>query len=97
MPKPPTPSLGMVVPVTSSDSSTVKQTLSENESLTVGYSQLYQGNSATGVSTGFAPAVTGVNNGIFPRFSAPARSLVRQRRRFEPSASARIFCGQMAT
>jgi carbonic anhydrase/acetyltransferase-like protein (isoleucine patch superfamily) len=85
------PKLGMVVPVTSSNTSTVKQTLSENESLTVGYSQLYQGNSATGVSTGFAPAVTGVNNGDLSNVRGASQEPGPSSASFEPSASAPHF------
>ncbi len=57
------PKLGMVVPVTSSDVSTIKSTLSENESLATGYSQLYQGSSATGANPGANPTLGGINNG----------------------------------
>lgn len=57
------PALGMVVPVTSSDVSTIKSTLSQNGSLAAGYATLYQGNSATGASAGANPVVTGVNSG----------------------------------
>ena len=57
------PALGMVVPVTSSDIATIKSTISENESLATGYVTLYQGSSATGVSPGANPTVTGINNG----------------------------------
>ena len=57
------PSLGMVVPVTATDVSTIKSTISENESLAAGYVTLYQGNSATGVSPGASPTITGINNG----------------------------------
>ncbi len=57
------PALGMVVPVTSSDISTIKSTLSENGSLAAGYAALYQGNSATGANPGASPTVTGVNSG----------------------------------
>ena len=85
------PKLGMVVPVTSADMSTVKQTLSENESLTVGYSQLYQGNSATGVSTGFAPAVSGVNNGNLSNVLGAGQEPGPSSASFEPSASAPHF------
>ena len=85
------PKLGMVVPVTASDTSTVKQTLSENESLTVGYSQLYQGNSATGVSTGFTPAVTGVNDGNLSNVLGASQEPGPSSASFEPSASAPHF------
>jgi carbonic anhydrase/acetyltransferase-like protein (isoleucine patch superfamily) len=57
------PSLGMVVPVTSTDVATIKSTISENESLAAGYVTLYQGSSATGVSPGASPNITGINNG----------------------------------
>jgi carbonic anhydrase/acetyltransferase-like protein (isoleucine patch superfamily) len=57
------PKLGMVVPVTATDISTIKSTISENESLAAGYVTLYQGNSATGVSPGASPTITGINNG----------------------------------
>jgi carbonic anhydrase/acetyltransferase-like protein (isoleucine patch superfamily) len=57
------PALGMVVPVVSSDISTIKSTISENESLAAGYVTLYQGSSATGASPGANPSLTGINNG----------------------------------
>ena len=57
------PALGMVFPVVSSDIATIKSTISENESLANGYVTLYQGNSATGVSPGANPTITGINNG----------------------------------
>jgi carbonic anhydrase/acetyltransferase-like protein (isoleucine patch superfamily) len=57
------PKLGMVVPVTATDFSTIKSTISQNESLAAGYVTLYQGNSATGVSPGASPTITGINNG----------------------------------
>jgi carbonic anhydrase/acetyltransferase-like protein (isoleucine patch superfamily) len=57
------PALGMVVPVTSADTATIKSTLSENASLATGYSQLYQGNSATGPNPGANPTLGGINNG----------------------------------
>ena len=58
------PALGMVVKVTSTDISTIKSTISENESLAAGYVTLYQGNSASGASPGASPSITGINNGI---------------------------------
>jgi carbonic anhydrase/acetyltransferase-like protein (isoleucine patch superfamily) len=85
------PKLGMVVSVTSSDTATVKQTLSENESLTVGYSQLFQGNSATGVSTGFAPAVTGVFDGNLSTIRGASQEPGPSTASFEPAASAPHF------
>jgi carbonic anhydrase/acetyltransferase-like protein (isoleucine patch superfamily) len=57
------PKLGMVVPVTSADVSTIQKTLSENESLATGYTTLYQGNSATGTPLAPNPQVAGVYNG----------------------------------
>jgi carbonic anhydrase/acetyltransferase-like protein (isoleucine patch superfamily) len=57
------PKLGKVVHVTASDISTIKKTLSENQSLAAGYTTLYQGDSATGTSLGVNPALSGVNNG----------------------------------
>ncbi len=85
------PKLGMVVPVTSSDTTTVKQTLSENESLTVGYSQLFQGQSATGVSTGFRPIVTGVYDGSLSNVRGASQEPGPSSASFEPSASAPHF------
>ncbi len=57
------PKLGMVTKVTSSQISTIKSTLSENESLATGYTTLYQGSSATGASPGANPTLGGINNG----------------------------------
>jgi carbonic anhydrase/acetyltransferase-like protein (isoleucine patch superfamily) len=57
------PKLGMVVPVTSTDTRTVSQTLALSQSAAAGYTGLYQGNSATGTSPGANPSVSGVNNG----------------------------------
>jgi carbonic anhydrase/acetyltransferase-like protein (isoleucine patch superfamily) len=57
------PKLGMVVSVTSTDTSTVKQILSLSKSLATGYSQLYQGSSATGPNPGANPSLGGINNG----------------------------------
>jgi carbonic anhydrase/acetyltransferase-like protein (isoleucine patch superfamily) len=57
------PKLGMVTKVTSSELATITKTLSENEALTIGYVNLYQGVSATGASPGASPTVSGVNNG----------------------------------
>jgi carbonic anhydrase/acetyltransferase-like protein (isoleucine patch superfamily) len=57
------PALGFVVPVTSSDVATIQKTLSENQSLSTGYNQLYQGTSATGVNPGANPAISGIFNG----------------------------------
>ncbi len=55
--------MGMVVPVVASDVSTIKSTISENESLASGYVTLYQSSSATGVSPGASPNITGIYNG----------------------------------
>src|SRR5262249_28213171 len=57
------PKLGMVVPVTATDISTIRSTISQNEALAAGYVTLYQGNSATGVSPCARPTITGFNNG----------------------------------
>ena len=53
------PKLGMVVAVTSSDTSTLKQILTDSRGLAAGYTSLYQGNSATGVNIGANPAIGG--------------------------------------
>ena len=55
------PTLGKVVPVTSADLSAVGATLAANQALAAGYTQLYQGQAATGASPGVT--TTGVNNG----------------------------------
>ncbi len=55
-----TPKLGFVAPVTASELTTITQTLAQNQGLTVGYSQLYQGNPATGVNIGANPTIGGV-------------------------------------
>jgi carbonic anhydrase/acetyltransferase-like protein (isoleucine patch superfamily) len=60
------PKLGMVVPVTSSDLSSLKLTLTDAVGLAAGYTNLYQGSSATGTSIGGNPAIGGVNNGFLP-------------------------------
>jgi carbonic anhydrase/acetyltransferase-like protein (isoleucine patch superfamily) len=57
------PALGMVVPVTSSDLTDIGSKLSANLSVAAGYSTLYQGQSATGVSPGVPTTVTGIYNG----------------------------------
>jgi carbonic anhydrase/acetyltransferase-like protein (isoleucine patch superfamily) len=57
------PKLGKVVPVTSSDTTTVKQTLAMGQSAAAGYTTLYQGDAATGINVGADPAVSGVFNG----------------------------------
>jgi carbonic anhydrase/acetyltransferase-like protein (isoleucine patch superfamily) len=60
------PKLGKVVPVTSSDRSTLGQMVNDGVALAAGYTQLYQGNSATGTNPGADPAVKSVNNGYLP-------------------------------
>jgi carbonic anhydrase/acetyltransferase-like protein (isoleucine patch superfamily) len=57
------PKLGMVVRVSSSDTASLKQTLTASQGLAAGYTNLYQGNSATGVNPGANPAIGGINNG----------------------------------
>jgi carbonic anhydrase/acetyltransferase-like protein (isoleucine patch superfamily) len=57
------PALGKVVKVTSSDLGDLTKMLSSNLTLAQGYNTLYQGQSATGVSPGVDPSVTGINNG----------------------------------
>ena len=90
------PKLGMVVPVTSSDMSTVKQTLSENESLTVGYSQLYQGARPPGPAPALPQPSPGFITATSRTYSGPARNPVRRRRRSSRRRARRISCGQMA-
>jgi carbonic anhydrase/acetyltransferase-like protein (isoleucine patch superfamily) len=85
------PKLGMVVSVSSSDVSTIKQTLSENESLATGYAQLYQGNSATGVSPGANPALGGLNNGSLATVLGVGQEPGPSSASFEPSKSAPEF------
>ena len=57
------PSLGMVVPVTSTDTNNLNKKLAANLSLAQGYNTLYQGQSATGASPGIETSVSGVYNG----------------------------------
>jgi carbonic anhydrase/acetyltransferase-like protein (isoleucine patch superfamily) len=57
------PALGKVVPLPAATLAQVSQMLTNNASLANGYTQLYQGNSATGASPGLPSSVTGVNNG----------------------------------
>jgi carbonic anhydrase/acetyltransferase-like protein (isoleucine patch superfamily) len=68
------PKLGMVVPVTSSDTSTLKQILAESQSLAAGYTQLYQGSSATGANIGANPAIGGINNGNLSTIEGASQS-----------------------
>ncbi len=60
------PALGMVVKVTSSDTSTLKQVLTDSQGLAAGYTSLYQGGSATGANIGGNPTIGGVYNGYLP-------------------------------
>jgi carbonic anhydrase/acetyltransferase-like protein (isoleucine patch superfamily) len=60
------PKLGMVVPVTSSDLSTLKLTLTDAVVLAAGYTNLYQGGSATGANIGANPGIGGIYNGYLP-------------------------------
>jgi carbonic anhydrase/acetyltransferase-like protein (isoleucine patch superfamily) len=57
------PALGKVVKVTTNDSNLVTSNLAASLSLAAGYSQLYQGQSATGASPGVDPSVTNLFNG----------------------------------
>jgi carbonic anhydrase/acetyltransferase-like protein (isoleucine patch superfamily) len=68
------PKLGKVVPVTSSDLSTLKLTLTDAVGLAAGYTNLYQGSSATGVNTGGNPAIGGVYNGYLPNVAGVSPS-----------------------
>ncbi len=60
------PRLGKVVPVTSSDRSTLNQMVTDGVALAAGYTNLYQGNSATGPNIGANPVLTSVHNGYLP-------------------------------
>jgi carbonic anhydrase/acetyltransferase-like protein (isoleucine patch superfamily) len=79
------PKLGMVVPVTSSDTSAVKQQLSQSTSLAAGYAQLYQGNSATGANPGANPTISGINNGYLPNIEGASLEPGPSSASFEPS------------
>ncbi len=68
------PKLGKVVPVTSSDLSTLKLTLTDAVGLAAGYTNLYQGSSATGTNIGGNPAVGGVYNGYLPNIEGASLS-----------------------
>jgi carbonic anhydrase/acetyltransferase-like protein (isoleucine patch superfamily) len=57
------PKLGFVTPVTSTDTSQLKAILANNTTLAAGYTFLYQGQSATGVSPGVPTTVKNVFNG----------------------------------
>jgi carbonic anhydrase/acetyltransferase-like protein (isoleucine patch superfamily) len=60
------PKLGMVVPVTSADLATLNLLLTDAKGLAAGYTNLYQGGSATGVNVGGNPAIGGIYNGFLP-------------------------------
>ena len=85
------PKLGMVVPVTAAELATIVKTLSENESLAAGYTALYQGNSATGASTGASPTVSGVNNGDLATILGANQQPGPASASFEPAKSAPEF------
>ena len=57
------PALGLVVPVTNSDTSTLSKLLTANLTLAQGYTTIYQGQFATGASPGIGPPTTNVYNG----------------------------------
>jgi carbonic anhydrase/acetyltransferase-like protein (isoleucine patch superfamily) len=85
------PKLGMVVPVKSSDLATIKKTLSQNQSLATGYSQLFQGSSATGANPGANPTLGGINNGNLANVSGIGQEPGPASASFEPSKSAPQF------
>ena len=60
------PALGKVVKVTTSDTTSAKQILADGVALAAGYTNLYQGGSATGANIGANPAIGGVYNGYLP-------------------------------
>ena len=68
------PKLGMVVAVTSSDTSTLKLTITDAIGLAAGYTSLYQGNSATGANIGGNPAIGGIYNGYLPNIEGASFS-----------------------
>ncbi len=68
------PKLGMVVPVTASDLSSLKLTLTDAVGLAAGYTNLYQGSSATGTNIGGNPAIGGVYNGYLPNVEGASLS-----------------------
>ncbi len=85
------PKLGKVVTVTAAQIATVVKTLSENESLAAGYTTLYQGNSATGVSPGANPTLTGINNGNLAAVKGANQQPGPSSASFEPAKSAPEF------
>jgi carbonic anhydrase/acetyltransferase-like protein (isoleucine patch superfamily) len=66
--------LGMVVKVTSSDTSTLKQVLTDSQGLAAGYTNLYQGSSATGANIGGNPTIGGIDNGYLPGVEGASQS-----------------------
>lgn len=56
------PALGMVRPVTTTDTANLNNFLGANQQLTIGYRNLAIGNSATGASPFFSPTISTVNN-----------------------------------
>ncbi len=85
------PKLGKVVPVTSSDISTIEKTLSQNQSLAAGYTALYQGSSATGASPGANPVVSGVYNGDLATVLGAGYEPGPSSASFEPAETAPSF------
>jgi carbonic anhydrase/acetyltransferase-like protein (isoleucine patch superfamily) len=85
------PKLGLVVPVTSADVATIKQTLAENQSLSTGYNRLYQGNAATGLNPGANPNITNVNNGYLAAVLGAGYEPGPSSASFEPKQSAPQF------
>ena len=67
------------------------KTLSENESLAAGYATLYQGNSATGVSPGASPTVSGIYNGDLAAILGASQQPGPTSASFEPARDAPEF------
>ncbi len=85
------PKLGKVVPVTSSDISAIKKTLSENQSLAAGYTTLYQGNSAAGTSLGASPVIGNVYSGDLATVLGAGYEPGPSSASFEPAQTAPSF------
>lgn len=68
------PALGKVVKVTSSDLANLDLLLKDGVGLAAGYTNLYQGNSATGVNGGGNPAIGGIYNGFLPNVEGASLS-----------------------
>jgi carbonic anhydrase/acetyltransferase-like protein (isoleucine patch superfamily) len=68
------PALGKVVKVTASDTSTLRQMVTDGVGLAAGYTSLYQGNSATGANIGATPGVSGIFNGYLPNVEGTSPS-----------------------